>query len=131
LLPLQASVHDMGLASVVVVLTTPIRLVSEANQREHWATKHRRKEEQQEVLAMMLPLAGRLMRAYAGGVENIVLVRHGRGMDQDNLAGSFKHVQDGIARYLATDDKHIAWTYLQEVGSVYGFEARFVMRRLP
>jgi hypothetical protein len=130
-LPLVADVYDPGpVPLVTVTLSTPIRLVSEANQREHWATKHQRKNDQQETLAMMLPLAGRLMRAY-GPLEHVVLCRYGKRMDSDNLAGSFKHVQDGIAAWLCRDDAFIKWKYTQVAGTIVGFEARFIMRRVP
>jgi hypothetical protein len=36
-----------------------------------------------------------------------------RGLDDDNLAASFKGVQDGIAWALGIDDRKIKWTYEQ------------------
>lgn len=93
----------------------PVRVVSEANQREHWAAKMRRKNEQQELMAVAMQNALRGRR-----VElpcSVMLTRIGpKALDSDNLAGSFKHCQDAIARKLGADDgdtEKLTFTYSQ------------------
>lgn len=93
----------------------PIKTVSEMNQREHWYERLCRKRAQQEevFVAMHNNLRGRVVQLPC----KVVLTRIGvRRLDSDNLAASFKHVQDAIARGLKVDDGDIAkvsWTYLQ------------------
>jgi hypothetical protein len=65
-------------------LFVPVELVSEANMREHWAVKRKRKKRQRE------------------------LVRH-----FDNLVGSFKAVIDEMAELLGVDDSTIRWPELR------------------
>jgi hypothetical protein len=110
MLALYAERYEYG-DHAEVRLTTPLQLVSEANQRERWAERHRRKESQQEHMAMVLPMAGRLMQDAT--VTLIRLERYGRKMDADNNAGSFKHVQDAIADWLGVDDGRLEWHYAQ------------------
>lgn len=96
--------------------TVPIRVVSEANLREHWLTRHKRKKNQQEALRAYWPrdASGKLR---IGTVPCVVrLTRLGpRPLDSDNLAGSFKHVQDQIAREIGVDDgsEWVKWEYAQ------------------
>ena len=100
-----------------------LKVKSEANQREHFMTRHRRKVGQQNALAAALvglspPPAGRPIRVtftreYAG---------RGKRLDTDNLAGSFKHVQDGLAKWLGRDDgdQGIEWRYGQRPAGAAG-----------
>jgi hypothetical protein len=96
-----------------LAFTIPVRVVSEANQSEHWRTKCKRKKQQQGAVweewldvrhvPICLPCTVRLTRIGP------------KRMDSDNLAGSFKHVQDQVARELGIDDgsRHIKWEYAQ------------------
>jgi hypothetical protein len=112
MLALYAESYDFG-DHQEVRLTTPLRLVSEANQREHWSVKYRRKQDQQSFMWQVLPLAGRFMQGAA--VKLIRLERIGRKMDSDNAVGAFKHVQDAIAKWLGADDGDLEWHYEQSV----------------
>ena len=86
----------------------PIRTVSEANQREHWTDRNRRKKSQQEatLLALHGSSLGRMMRVAAVGEGvDVHLTRYAsRALDSDNLVGSMKHVRDAIAYWLGIDD---------------------------
>lgn len=99
------------------VVTVPIRTVSEANARDGWRKKSRRAQEQKF-----------LVRAHVG-VEfarrnappyDVTLVRIGpKKLDKDNLANSFKWVQDAVAAVLGVDDGEedkVQWHYRQEPG---------------
>jgi hypothetical protein len=93
----------------------PIRTVSEANQREHWALKNQRKRDQQQEMfvVLMQNLAGKKMQLPC----IVKLTRIGpKALDTDNLAGAMKHVQDAIARKLGVDDgdaEKVKWEYSQ------------------
>lgn len=99
----------------------PLLTVSEANMREHWAVKAKRKKQHTQVAAMLT------RSAFSGVVGKpplplcITLTRHGkRRLDPDNLAGSFKGIQDGIAKALGVDDgdERLTWVYDQRKGCV-------------
>lgn len=93
----------------------PIRVISEANGREHWAVKMRRgKAQQQEIDAVM----SNALRGRAVALPCVVrLTRIGpKALDSDNLAGGFKACQDAIARRLGIDDgdtSKVTWEYKQ------------------
>lgn len=90
-----------------------IKTVSEANQREHWSKKYRRKVEQQGTFSM-------LWRSYRPKLKLPAIVtftRHSCSvLDSDNLAGAFKHVRDQLAKELGIDDgsDKIRFEYKQE-----------------
>lgn len=94
----------------------PITVISEANQREHWAQTHDRKSKQQQAFnAEWTVLAGRVQISTPCTVR---LMRIGaQEMDSDNLAGSFKHVRDAVARMIGIDDGSplLTWRYGQRV----------------
>ena len=79
------------------------KTVSEMNQREHWGSKNRRKDDQQEAvaIAMYSALRGRKVQLPC----TVKLTRIGpKRLDNDNLAGALKFCQDQIARQLGVDD---------------------------
>ncbi|MBI5724623.1 MAG: hypothetical protein HZA50_11730 [Planctomycetes bacterium] len=88
----------------------PIKTVSEANAREHWAVKAKRAKAQR-------------LTAWAASPKQlpknrmaIILTRVApHDLDTDNLARSFKAVRDGIADALGLDDgdKRLTWKYEQ------------------
>jgi hypothetical protein len=93
----------------------PVKTVSEANQREHWAIKFHRKKTQQ--LEMLAALHNNLIGKRIEFPCVVRLTRIGpKALDSDNLAGSLKHVQDSIARKLGVDDgdtEKVRWEYAQ------------------
>lgn len=100
----------------------PVKTVSEANMREHWAAKAKRKKLQTN--AAYLVTFGELAKANAGHWPGwtkqpltITLTRlAARALDADNLAGAFKGIQDGVAKALGVDDgdARLQWVYRQE-----------------
>lgn len=96
-----------------------IRLVSEANQREHWAIKARRVKEHRKAAyyackklggpEIILPCTVLLLRIF-GPMR--------RAYDSDNLQSAFKAVRDGIAGALGVNDNNpgINWEYAQRKG---------------
>lgn len=79
------------------------KTVSEMNQREHWAAKNRRKNEQQEAVAVAMYSALRGRKVELPCVVKFTRIGP-RKMDNDNLAGALKHCQDAVARMLGVDD---------------------------
>jgi len=108
----------------MIEFVVPIKTVSEANQRCHWATRHRRfKRQGQAVFGLAL----------AAGLCNvkppcrITITRIGkRLLDSDNLAGSQKAVRDTIAKAMRVNDgnSRIIWKYDQEIGKEYAVRIR-------
>jgi hypothetical protein len=101
----------------VVTLELPFVTASEANRRDHWAVRNRRKKDQQAALGAVFAASG-LWNWKPPLPVRVTLTRQGsRLLDPDNLAGSFKHVQDGVARLvLGVDDgdrARVEWVYDQ------------------
>jgi hypothetical protein len=100
--------------AMVIVLTMPVVTVSEANSHTHWRVRAKRAKGQRGTTRALLA-------AHAGKppvppfAVHIVRIAP-RGLDSDNLAGSAKHVRDGLADWADFDDKdeRVAWTYGQE-----------------
>ena len=99
----------------IVDISIPIRLVSEANVREHWAVKSKRASAQRFAARVAMRVA-----SYPFCLPAIVrITRVGpRSLDTDNLARSAKAVRDGIADWLGVDDGSplVSWHYSQRKG---------------
>jgi hypothetical protein len=105
----------------------PVKTVSEANRasHEHWSKRHARAKSHRiaahDISAIKFMMywratGGFLVREGFKRFE-IHMTRHAPGtLDSDNLAGSMKHVRDGIADALGIDDgdARLEWTYAQE-----------------
>lgn len=101
----------------MIEITLPLKLVSEANNRDHWRTKNARK---QKILAML--------NTYwtSDAIElpcEITLTRVSpRRLDWDNNVCAFKGIRDMVADKLipglrpgrADDDDRLTWIYRQE-----------------
>lgn len=97
----------------------PIRVVSEANGRDHWRVKSKRVRGQRLAVAHYLPA---LKPDWRYPVR-VTLHRLGiRELDNDNLAGAFKAVKDAVAEWLGMDDadKRVEWSWSQTTGREYG-----------
>lgn len=85
-----------------ITVALPIKTVSEANQREHWANRHRRKKAQQ---AIAVPILQAALRPIPTPPLAITFTRVSVSkMDADNLAGAMKHIQDALCHVLGIDD---------------------------
>jgi hypothetical protein len=78
-----------------------IKTVSEANSREHWAKRNKRKTAQQSEFHV-------LWRSYRPKVELpavVTFTRHScKVLDDDNLRGAFKGIRDQLAKEIGVDD---------------------------
>lgn len=100
----------------VLEFSMPVRVVSEANQHEHWRAKYHRKKQQQKIVAEeWITIRAGYMPLRLPCVIRLTRIGPKR-LDADNLAGSFKHVQDSIAREIGVDDgdERIKWEYEQD-----------------
>jgi crossover junction endodeoxyribonuclease RusA len=105
------------LPRLLLGFTAPIRVVSEANLREHWSKRARRAKAQRAAACLACRASGGKSIAPPC---HIVLTRIApRDLDTDNLARAFKAVRDGIADALGVDDgdARIEWSYRQERGA--------------
>lgn len=103
----------------VLTVTVPIRTVSEANTREHWAKKAARHKAQRGGTYLMV--SSRLPKQKPKGKIRVTITRIApRKLDGDNLAISCKHVRDGVSDALSlADDResdYLEWVTTQERG---------------
>lgn len=113
---MEAPVSDRSLR-LVAFASAPVRLASLANARMSWPQKHRITRE---LRVLARSLVGPQIHAWSPTTDAprlvVTLRRIGpRRLDDDNLAGAFKPVRDGIADALRLDDgsERIAWRYEQ------------------
>lgn len=99
-------------ATHLIAAKFPARLVSEANEREHWRVRKKRAKAHR----------AEAKRALGTDIKGppppylITITRIGpKTLDTDNLAGSAKHVRDGVADWLGIDDgdPRLTWKYAQ------------------
>lgn len=110
------------------IFTLPIRVVSEANARDHRYAKSKRTKQQRRAAAMQVKsCAPLILMAAKGGPITITLTRligkGGRAYDDDNLRSAFKAIRDGVANdALGIDDgsKRLVWEYGQERAAEFG-----------
>lgn len=94
----------------------PIRIVSTANKREHWAVKSKRNAREREAACL---LARSTLSAPDAWPIVVTLTRIGSTFIRDeheNLPMGFKAVVDGIADWLGIDDgdrSRVRWAYAQ------------------
>jgi hypothetical protein len=107
----------------------PIRLVSEANAHEHWRSRQRRAKAQRGTAAAVMRSLAPIPPAPPLRVTITRIAP--RQLDSDNLAGSGKHLRDGIADWLGIKDNHpgVEWCYAQEKGKPMEYAARVLVER--
>lgn len=102
-----------------MTVTMPIRLLSEANMREHWFVKNKRKKQQQAIVQACW-ISERMNQVKWRFPLKITFTRIGaRKLDSDNLAGSGKAVRDQLAKLLNVndgDESKVTWHYAQRIG---------------
>lgn len=115
-----------------MIFDLPLRTKSEANQREHWRAKAARTAEQRRGVTRHCQA---LRNAFDEDADlEVVLTRIApRQLDEDNLAGSFKAVQDAVANLLERDDRPgqgVEWVYRQEKGAPREYAVRVEVQSL-
>lgn len=95
-----------------------LRLVSEANAREHWSAKARRVKQQRNLVTLALRGTVAAQMLLVAPLE-VTITRIGpRRLDDDNATGSAKAVRDAIAAVLGVDDgdDRVRWRVEQARG---------------
>lgn len=103
-----------------VYVSMGLKLVSEANARDHWRVKADRVKRQRNVTLTCLQAVHGRSKFVVPLV--VTITRRGkRRLDSDNLQSSAKAVRDGVADWLGIDDGHegVEWRYVQEIDSYY------------
>lgn len=79
----------------------PIKVISEANNRDHWTARSKRRVAQQKEFLVYWRKAKLTIKTPC----RVIFTRFGaRLLDDDNLAGAFKFVRDQFAREIGIDD---------------------------
>lgn len=123
----------------IVTVRVDVRLVSEANAHAHWRTRQARAKSQHHwVLAALAGMQPPTLRAVRDALDAralvVMLTRVGpRLLDDDDAAGSAKHVRDAVAAWLGVDDGPrgpVTWAYAQRRGKAgeYAVEIAFARR---
>jgi hypothetical protein len=112
-----------------LVITLPIRLISEANSHQHWRLRQKRAKAQRSIVALRLrePLGSEFRNLRGPVVVTITRVAP-RALDLDNAWSSAKHAIDGVADAFGIDDRdpRITWRVEQRRGApkTYAVEIR-------
>jgi hypothetical protein len=103
-----------------------VRLISEANNFDHWTKKYKRKKNIQKMIWFYFITAPPIPLPC-----EVHLTRYGKKLlDQDNLVHCFKSAIDQIASHIipglkpgqADSSIHISWHYHQEIAKFYAFK---------
>lgn len=110
-----------------------LKLVSEANVRQHWAEKARRVKSQRAItLAVLRVHFGTKASEKFAAPYVVTITRVGpRRLDSDNATGSAKAVRDAVAEWLALDDgdtQRVTFRVQQETGREYAVRIEVVGR---
>lgn len=125
----------------MISVVLPLRTVSEANSHTHWRARQKRAKAQRTAAKLLVfrPLVLEMKpkpwtnRIFRSGPSELAYTKSElaypvivtitriapRELDDDNLAGSQKHVRDGIADALGVDDRdpRVTWRYAQRKGA--------------
>ena len=118
---------DIGPVAMVCVVL-PIKVISEANSRDHWRKSAARKATHRGTARNLLQ---RHPRPATDGPVTITLTRIApRTLDDDNLASGFKAARDGVADWLGIDDgsSRLAWRYGQRKGLAGQYAAEVLVQ---
>lgn len=107
----------------VISVRLPLRTVSEANVKEHWAVRRKRTNLQRAMVSTAISMSTAdedMERITSSSPIMVKITRIGkRRLDCDNLARSNKAIRDGIADALGIDDgdERIRWHYGQRTSN--------------
>ena len=111
----------------MIEIRMPVKIVSVANLRLHWAVKAKlAKSHRSKAFSALASVA-----APPAPPCTLVLTRVApRALDGDNLQSAFKAVRDGVADWLGVDDGHqqLDWQYKQrkDGSKVYAVEIEVI-----
>ena len=115
----------------VIVRVLPVRIVSEANVREHWRKVAQRKQSHRRTALLML----RATPCPCSDEQiTITLTRIApRTLDDDNLASGLAGCQDGVSQWLGVVgvNNRTRWIYRQRRGQVGEYAVEIVVQWEP
>jgi hypothetical protein len=113
-----------------LAILLPIRTVSEMNTSDHWVQYGRRNKAQQDEVKVCLRRLFDFFRVELPCVVHLTRIG-AQKLDPDNLASSFKHVQDAVASLIGIDDgsEMITWRYDQIVDRLAGYGIKIEILR--
>jgi hypothetical protein len=119
-----------------VVVTLPLRLVSEANAHEHWRHRQKRAREHHAVVNMVatVPMRDAAMHLHRGTDLVVTITRVApRMLDSDGAVISGKYVRDAIAKLLGINDNdpRVEWRYAQRKGKVREYAVEIKVEAKP
>lgn len=99
-----------------LTIRIPLRTVSELNQSEHWARRHRRRKQHKKITGLVLNTCKKPKLPADVWLTRIAPRKLDEG---DNLNSSFKAIRDQIAAWLGVDDggDQVTWRYFQRRGA--------------
>jgi hypothetical protein len=106
----------------IICVVLPVHIISEANQRHHWAVKAKRVASHRAITKALLAKH----KPPPAGPIKITLTRIApRALDGDNLQSGFKATRDSVADWLGIDDgdKRLTWLYAQRKGKPLEYSA--------
>jgi hypothetical protein len=112
-----------------IAVTIPIKIESSLNLREHWRVKANRNTSHRAAAWFGLKGASKWTADMLPCVVTLTRIAP-RELDDDNLAGGFKSVRDGVADWLGLDDrdKRVKWVYDQRKGAPKQYAAEIQIR---
>ena len=108
-------------------ILVPVRIVSEANSREHWRSASVRKKSHRSTAMLLCRAAHDWLAPNPSRNYRVLMTRIApRTLDSDNLASGFKSCRDGIADAMGIDDgsPRIDWQCDQVKGEPHVYAAR-------
>lgn len=111
-----------------MTFTIPIKIVSVANLREHWAAKAKRAKGHR-AAASLIGRVNHIANVKMPCVVKLIRIAP-RPLDTDNLASAFKATRDGLAdaMNITDNDPRVTWEYTQERGKPKEYSARIEVR---
>ena len=112
---------------LLIDILVPVRIVSEANSRDHWRKSAVRKKSHRSTAMLLCRAAHNWQVPNPNRNYRVLMTRIApRQLDDDNLASGFKATRDGIADAMGIDDgsPRIRWDYSQERGEPHVYAAR-------
>jgi crossover junction endodeoxyribonuclease RusA len=112
-----------------LAVTIPVKVVSVANQRLHWAAKATQTKRQRLLAWAELKHAAPDGPGLGPVVVKLTRIAP-RELDDDNLRSAFKAMRDGVADWLKVDDRdsRVKWEYAQERGAPKFYAARLEVK---
>lgn len=121
------STASTGNDVLLIDITVPVRLVSEANSHAHWRERQKRAKAHRSTAMLLCRAATEWQVPNPNRRYRVLMTRIApRPLDSDNAVGACKHIRDGIADAMGIDDRSplIDWQVSQERGEPNTYAAR-------